>query len=186
MKDSPLKFQGIKLVPILSLGLSQIYLSEEKIKNVAEWFDPGDMTAFAPLPVHDFGNGRLTLTDGHTRAYVACRAGVGQIPVIYDTDGIITSEDGQTLYKNDIAWCERFGLYSIRDLENRILDGADYKRLWDRRCDLGYNLLINTAGHRRKKWESLHPELYLFGVDEDGEKLYYENTAGDIFTFDAV
>ena len=185
MKDKPLQFQGIKNVPILSLGLSQIYLSEEKIRKVAAWFDPADMTAFAPLPVHDFGNGRLTLTDGHTRAYVALCAGVGQIPVEYDTDEIVVCGEGQALYKNDIVWCDRFGLYSVRDLTGRILGVDDYKRLWDRRCDLGYNLVIKTPEDIRKTWETLHPELFLFGVDEDGKKLYYENKKGEIFVFES-
>lgn len=185
MKNSPLQFQGIKNVPILSLGLSQIYLCEEKIRKVKEWFDPADLTSFAPLPVRDFGNGRLTLTDGHTRAYVALCAGLVEIPVEYDTDEIVTCEEGQILYKNDITWCERFGLFSVCDLSSRILDRDAYKELWDRRCDLGYNLVIKTPEDRRKTWGSLHPELFLFGVDEEGKKLYFENPAGEIFVFDA-
>lgn len=84
------------------LGLSQIYLSLDKIQSVTEWFDPQRMDLFAPLPVHNFGNNAYTLTDGHTRAYVAYKNGVSLLPVFYDKDDIVTNQLGQMLYKADI------------------------------------------------------------------------------------
>lgn len=53
------------IVPIRTLGVSQLYVSTEKLARVRAWFDPRSMT---PLPVRDFGNGRLTLTDGNLYA----------------------------------------------------------------------------------------------------------------------
>lgn len=37
----------------------------------------------------------VTLTDGHTRAYIAYKNGVSYLPVIYDNDDMITSKVGQ-------------------------------------------------------------------------------------------
>ncbi len=63
-------FDGICSYSLVELGISQLYLSEEKIRKVKTWFCPEDQEKLEPLPVHDFGNGRYTLTDGHSRAYV--------------------------------------------------------------------------------------------------------------------
>lgn len=62
-----MEFYGIKLININMLGLSQIYLSSDKIASVAEWFNPQCMDNFQPLSVHDFGNNTYTITNGHTR-----------------------------------------------------------------------------------------------------------------------
>lgn len=83
MKASDLDFSGIQQISVHLLGINQLYISEDKIKNVLAWFHKTDLSNFAPLPVYDFGNGRLTLIDGHTRAYVAYQSGISEIPVIY-------------------------------------------------------------------------------------------------------
>ncbi|MBQ9552664.1 MAG: hypothetical protein IJU96_07850 [Clostridia bacterium] len=185
MKTSDLAFSGIRNIPVYLLGISQLYISEDKIKNVLAWFRKNDFSHYAPLPVHDFGNDRLTLTDGHTRAYVAWQSGISEIPVKYDSDDIVASDEGIKLYQNDIAWCDRFNLKSVCDLAGRIVSGSEYKRLWEDRCDVGYNLIINSSEQEKVLWARLHSNLFLFGVSEDKKRLFYENTAGDVFVFDA-
>lgn len=59
-----MEFEGMRMVPILELGPSQLYLDQSKIEAVETWFHPEDMAAYEPWPVHHFGNGRYTLTDG--------------------------------------------------------------------------------------------------------------------------
>lgn len=89
------------------------------------------------------------------------------------------------LYQNDIVWCDRFNLKSVCDLKERIVSGDDYKKLWDDRCDVGYNLIINSSEQEKFLWSQLHADLFLFGVSEDKKKLFYENSAGDVFVFEA-
>lgn len=179
-------FRDVRYVPIVDLGLSQIYLNEDKLARIQQWFNPKDMTGFQPLPVHDFGDGRLTLTDGHSRAFVAYKAGLSEVPVIYDTDDIVTSPTGQMLYKNDIIWCERFQLKNICDLENRIVSNEEYKILWIHRCDKSYNLLIKTNDKQRMNWQKLHPELYLYGASDNLKTLFFEDSHGRTFEFAAI
>lgn len=76
-----MEFSGTRQLPIDALGLSQIYLSAQKLAAVSQWFDPQSMEHFRPLPVHHFGDGRYTLVDGHTRAYLAYQSGVTSLPV---------------------------------------------------------------------------------------------------------
>lgn len=54
-----MEFKGIKNYLLLDLGLSQIYLNEDKIKRIEKWFNPNDMSIFKPLTVHNFGNGKF-------------------------------------------------------------------------------------------------------------------------------
>lgn len=93
--------------PILSLGISQLYLSASKVAAVEAWFDPQRMDRLRSLPVYDFGDGRYTLTDGHSRAYVAWKKGTREIPVYADDDPLVTGALGQRLYRQDLLWCAR-------------------------------------------------------------------------------
>ena len=176
-----MEFRGIKLINIDLLGLSQIYLSSEKISSVTKWFDPRHMNDFQPLPVHDFGNDTYTLTDGHTRAYVACKNGVFVLPVVYDNDEIVTNPVGQMLYKEDIDWCKRFKLFHIKHLGNRIIDKSAYQKLWIERCDRSHNLLTKTSYKERMQLQNLVPDLFLYGASEDMLTLFYENEKGELF-----
>ncbi len=178
-----MEFSGVKQINIDSLGLSQIWLSSEKIASVEKWFRPERMDMFRPLPVHDFGNGEYTLTDGHTRTYVAYRNGVRTLPVFYDTDEVVVNPVGQMLYKADIEWCGRFGLSHISRLKNRIISGSAYRKLWIERCDRSYNLLTKTSASERIQMRKLAPELFLYGASEELTILFFENGTGELFLY---
>lgn len=178
-----MEFQGIRQIQLSTLGLSQIYLSAEKMEAVEKWFDPRRMDDFLPLPVHDFGDGRYTLTDGHTRAFVAYKNGLTTIPVLYDRDDMVTNPLGQTLYQADIEWCRRFKLYWIGDLEDRIVGKSLYQKLWVERCDRSHNLLTQTSEPQRVQFQNRVPELFLYGACEDLSVLYFENESGELFVY---
>jgi len=178
-----MEFRGIKTINVALLGLSQIYLSSDKIASVTAWFHPQRMDKFQPLPVHDFGNNTYTLTDGHTRAYVAYKNGVSFLPVYYDNDDIVTNQVGQMLYNADIDWCRRFNLSHIKQLEHRILNKSAYQKLWIDRCDRSYNLLTRTSHSERMQLQTLAPDLFLYGATEDISTLFFENEAGRLFMY---
>lgn len=178
-----MEFAGIINYPLLELGLSQIYLNEDKIKAIEKWFNPDDMSIFEPLPVRDFGNGRYTLTDGHSRAYVAYKNGLTQIPVVYDNDDMVTGKVGQKLYRTDIEWCSRFRIENISHLENRILTSEEYQQLWIERCDRSYNLLTQTTDGERELMQKNVPELFLYGASENLSEIYFENFVGELFVY---
>ncbi len=157
---------------IAELGISQMYLCEERVLGVEKWFDTAKAEEYV-LPVFDFGNGRFTLTDGHSRAFVMLKNGVKSVSVRLDDDEMITSELGQRLYKRDIEWCDERGLRNIADLSERIIPEKAFDVLWRRRCGRLYNLFtadnIDTASA-----EKLFPHLTLYGAGTDGE-LYFED-----------
>jgi len=175
-------FSGVRYFSVLELGVSQIYLNEQKMANIRKWLNTNDLTKFEPLPVCDFGNGRLTLTDGHSRAFVAYTMGIHKLPVVYDTDDMVSSDIGKKLYINDTIWCERFKIYSVCDLKNRIIPDSLYRDLWIARCDKAYNLLTQTTEPQREKMQSMCHDLYLYGANEDLTVLFFENESGISFS----
>lgn len=179
--EEKMRFDGIKFMNIDLLGLSQIYLNQDKITSIMGWFHPPYMDNFKPLSVHDFGNNAYTITDGHTRAYVAYKSGISYLPVQYDNDDLVAGEVGQMLYKADLEWCQRFRLTHIKQLENRILDNSSYQKLWIGRCDRSYDLLMNTSHSERISLQKVAPDLFLYGAEEDLLTLYFENEAGELF-----
>lgn len=178
-----MEFQGIRLIDVKFLGLSQIYLNEAKIKAVEKWFDPDKMDKFNPLAIHSFDNKIYTLTDGHTRAYVAYKNGISVLPAVYDNDEIVAGAIGTALYKADIEWCGRYGLRHICDLKNRIVSDENYAILWMNRCDRSYDLLTQTSEAERIQLQSIFPDLYLYGASEDKSELYYEDRKGQLYVY---
>lgn len=181
-----MEFKSVINYPIMELGVSQIFLNEDKIKAVEEWFDLGNMHIFEPLTVRDFGNGKYTLTDGHSRAYVAYKNGITVIPIVYDNDEIVAGEIGQKLYKTDIEWCNRFFIFNISHLAKRIINNDDYQRLWIERCDRSYNLLTQMTEEECQLIQSKKPNLFLYGASDDLSELYFENSEGESVVYQNV
>lgn len=172
-------FQGVQWIEPTDLGISQLYLNKSKLGDIEKWFDPNNMSLCQPLPVHDFGDGRLTLTDGHSRAFIAYQH-KAKVPIVYDMDGIVICEEGQLLYKNDIVWCRRFNLRTVADLENRIVTSSEYQSLWIDRCEQAYNLLTRTSDYERADIQRQCPDLFLYGANEDLTIYFFEDLKGKI------
>ena len=175
-------------IDIDCLKLSQIYLSRKKLDSVLAWFEPS-LRNFEPISARDFlGNGNLHITDGHTRTFIAWQSGVRRIPYIYDEDEIVACELGQIQYEEDILWCDRFNLRHISDLANRILSERDYEELWRGRCGKMYDLKValfqNTISleeFNAKKDKLAKNNLFVYGISEELNVLYYENILGELF-----
>ena len=64
---------------------SQFYISEKKLHDIREWFDPQDLSGFEPIPVKML-DGVPVMTDGHTRAVAALLCGLDSVPLCRDED----------------------------------------------------------------------------------------------------
>ena len=114
--------------PITSIQPSQLFVSEGKLRNVREWFDPSGAENFDPIPLKELC-GKLVMTDGHTRAVAAHLAGWTDIPVYMDTD-----ELDWNFYETNVKWCEEAGIHTPAALAEHIVSHKDYEHLWRRRC----------------------------------------------------
>lgn len=168
-------------INISELGVSQLYLSEEKLDNVAKWFDMSKINDYEPLPVYDFGNGRYTLTDGHTRAYTMWKSGLKKIRVQLDADEMITCALGQMLYKTDIEWCEKYNVHNVADFGERVLASEKYAVLWLERCKRLHNLL-NLSSDYEKICEK-YSDLMIYGANIDGSEVYFEDCKGKFYLY---
>ncbi|MBD3192648.1 MAG: hypothetical protein GF308_18550 [Candidatus Heimdallarchaeota archaeon] len=108
---------------------SQLYINSEKLASVMAEIDHSDPKLEEPLPIKKL-SGKIIFTDGHTRAFALHKLGVEKAPVFWDEDDL----DWEA-YKICVEWCEQEGIYTIADLENRVVNTKDYERLWYARCD---------------------------------------------------
>lgn len=95
-------------VALEELQPSQLYISRTKLAAVlAQYAKDGVLCAedLPPIPVKRMA-GRVMLTDGHTRAFAACRCGLRVVRVHWDRD----------------------------ELEGRVVDPEAHQRLWLDRC----------------------------------------------------
>ncbi|NLK27254.1 MAG: hypothetical protein GX306_02760 [Clostridiales bacterium] len=178
-------------IDIDKLGLSQLYLNQDKVQNISAWFDPSKIDEYEPLPVHDFwGNGKYVLTDGHTRAFLYYKSGCCKIPVMIDHDEIVTCDIGRRLYQEYVEWCNRNSVYTVKDLESRIITSNDYEFLWIERCARVYNLFnaIEEGTIGSKDIESLKKigkdrDLFLYGASNNVSSFCYEDKSGNLWLY---
>jgi|GEM_PF-174939 len=116
-------------LPLRALQPSQFYVSEAKLAEIARWFDPDDLSNFEPIPVRLL-DGILMMTDGHTRAVAAIRAGLTAVPLQWEPD-----EWDWEMYRRCVRECRERGVVSPHDLTDRVVSAADYRTLWMDWCD---------------------------------------------------
>lgn len=108
---------------------SQFYISEKKLRDIEAWLNPAELSCFEPIPVKLL-DGRPVMTDGHTRAVAALRAGLDSVPLVWDED-----ELSWDMYRACVAACREQGIESPRDLMTRIISEEEYREKWDKWCD---------------------------------------------------
>ena len=108
---------------------SQFYISQQKLSAVERWFTPNDLSRFEPIPIKLL-NGVPVMTDGHTRAVAALRAGLHSVPLAWDTD-----ELDWRMYWACVMACRGRGVLSPADLLGRVVSAEAYAVKWDQWCD---------------------------------------------------
>lgn len=116
-------------ISIHYLQPSQLYISEEKIQQIRQWFDPHDLSFFPPIPIKVLDE-HLVMTDGHTRAVVALQAGLTELPFVWETD-----ELDWDMYRACVAACHEQGVQSPLDLLARVVNPREYQEKWHGWCD---------------------------------------------------
>lgn len=120
---------NINKINFLEIQPSQFYISEQKVEEIKKWFNPNDLSNFEPIPIKEL-NGKIMFTDGHTRAFVAYKSGIKKIPLYWENE-----ELSWDLYQSCVEECNKRGVFSIKDLDYKVLNPNDYKLLWDKWCD---------------------------------------------------
>ena len=125
----------VRTLPIDDIRPSQLYVSKSKYDY---WKDRIESSgSYDPVPVKRVGE-LVFCTDGHSRALAAFAAGNRELMVLEDTD-----ELDWMAYLEDVRWCSDEGIRSIGDLSARIVNEAEYQRLWRDRCEAARQALID-------------------------------------------
>lgn len=120
---------NIFFIELLNLQPSQLYISKDKCLRIQKWFNPTDLSNFEPIPIKQLSD-KIIFTDGHTRAYMAYKAGLSQIPVYWDNDNL-----DWIFYQKCVEACEEEEIYTIADLSGRVVDEVNYTLLWRNWCE---------------------------------------------------
>ena len=120
---------------------SQFYISAAKLRAVERWLKPEDLSSFEPIPVKLL-DGVPVMTDGHTRAAAALRAGLETVPLVWDED-----ELDWDMYRACVKACREREIFSPADLLTRIIPEEDYREKWDAWCDRMQAALIREREH---------------------------------------
>lgn len=119
---------------IQELQPSQLFLSELKIKRNEQWLTNKEVT-YEAIPIIEL-DGKVVMTDGHTRTYILSKLGVKEIKVAWDLDAL-----DLVAYREYLNWCEIAGIQTVNDLEHRILSAEEYEVLWIGKCQSWQNEL---------------------------------------------
>lgn len=109
---------------------SQLYLNAAKIAKIRDLYEPITIEKIPPIPIKKLNN-ELIFVDGHTRAYIAFKKGIFNIPVYHYPDNDLN----WNFYQIYVDWCKAERIMTIQDLENRIVKNTEYRRLWINRCE---------------------------------------------------
>ena len=108
---------------------SQYCILEKKLSEINKWFNSDDMGNFEPIPIKMLDND-IVITDGHTRAVVALKAGLKKVPVVWDEDDL-----NWEMCKECVEECKRQDITSPNDLLNRIIPEEECDTKWNKWCD---------------------------------------------------
>ena len=120
---------AIQELTLKDLQPSQFYISEKKLHDIEVWLNPEDLSGFEPIPVKIL-DGVSVMTDGHTRAVAALRAGLTTVPLAADEDDL-----DWEMYRRCVQECRKRDIFSPADLLGRIIPESEYDEKWNQWCD---------------------------------------------------
>lgn len=130
--------KGLAALTLKDIQPSQFWISEGKLDEIMKWFNPSDLSNFEPIPIKLL-DGIPMMTDGHTRAVAAIRAGLTRVPLMWEPD-----EWDWDMYRACVKECRDRGVTSPYDLTGRVVSIEDYNVLWNDWCD-GMQAQIEAA-----------------------------------------
>lgn len=128
----------INHLTLKNLQPSQFYISEKKLEDIESWFNPNDSSNFDPIPIKLL-DGKPVMTDGHTRAVAAIKAGLELVSLVWDEDDL-----DWDMYRACVSACRDQNIFSSRDLLDRIISKEEYKEKWDKWCDVMQAKIIQS------------------------------------------
>ncbi len=117
------------ILPLRDIQPTQLYINERKLADLEARYPPGTEATMEPVPV-TWLRRQLSFTDGHTRAFLAWKRGMGAVIACLDV-----SELDMETYLKCLDWCQEAGIRTIADLSGRVIDDASYKEKWIARCE---------------------------------------------------
>ena len=107
---------------------TQLYINARKLAFLEAKYPPGTEANIEPVPVKMMHE-KIVYTDGHTRAYIIWKRGFESIDAVWDNTDL-----DETTYETCLGWCESEEIFTIADLDGRIIDNETFQVKWIARC----------------------------------------------------
>lgn len=111
-------------INIEDIKVEQLTVEEDKFLMASSWIKEPKDIVICCIRIDD----RVVCIDGYSRLMVAYKKGFKYVYAFLDKDG------DMEFFRNCINWCEEENIFSIKDLENRIVSSAEHEKLWISRC----------------------------------------------------
>lgn len=134
----------IFLMPLSNIQPSQLYISKKKLKVIEEKIKKAN-GKIDPIPIKKLGND-IIYTDGHTRAFAAYKMGLEEIEIEWEDEDL-----DWEMYEICVVWCRSEQIFTIKDLENRVIPHKNYEILWYNRCDILHKEIQQRRKNQLKK-----------------------------------
>ncbi|GAA0126620.1 hypothetical protein UT300019_25230 [Clostridium sp. CTA-19] len=108
------------------IKVEQLTVDRDKLKNVERWINAPENIIITCVLMND----KIVPIDGYSRLIAAYKKG---FPYVY---GYLENEKDVNMdfLKTCIKWCENEGIFTIDDLNNRIVSKEEHKKIWVYRC----------------------------------------------------
>jgi len=132
------------LMKLKDIQPSQLYISKKKLVKIQQKLDVNNPDSLETIPVKKQGND-IVYSDGHTRAFAAYLLGWEDVRVEWETEDL-----DWEMYEICVDWCKKAGIFSIADLESRVITHEEYEILWYKRCKDMQDKLTKQRKNKKK------------------------------------
>lgn len=122
--DTQTNIEAFK-IDINDIAPAQLTVDEEKFKRVAQWIEKPEDIVICCVRIGD----KIVSIDGHSRLVAAYNRGFGYVYAFFETDN-----SSFEFFRTCLGWCEEQGIFSIKDLAERVVSPSEHERIWVNKC----------------------------------------------------
>lgn len=116
-------------INIEDIIVEQLTVSESKVNKVSSWIDKPEDIIIACVEIEN----KIVCIDGYSRLVVAYNKG---FKYVY---GYLEMDRNLEFYKTCMECCREENIFTIKDLEKRVVSEKEHQRLWIDKCQAYFN-----------------------------------------------
>ncbi|MGG7162275.1 hypothetical protein [Clostridium ihumii] len=103
----------------------QLTVDKEKLDRVYSWVKNPEDIIISCVKIDD----KIVSIDGHSRLVCAYLKGFSYVYGYFEKDNV-----DEKFFRECISWCEKDGIYNVRDLSKRVVTSEEHENIWIKKC----------------------------------------------------